>query len=89
MADTGRLTIKDLPTSAAELKQSGKPHLLTIGDSTFVVQDLAAYNALLDEIRRKQDLEAVRAGIMEADEGKLHDYEDLRAEWDQLLDEFQ
>jgi len=53
------------------LKESGLPQVLTVnGAAEVVVQDAAAYQALLDALDRAEAIEGVRRGLESVRQGK-------------------
>jgi PHD/YefM family antitoxin component YafN of YafNO toxin-antitoxin module len=64
------------------LESSKDPLVLTVnGKAKLVVQDAAAYQALLDQTELIRFQEAVRAGIEDAEAGNLISVKELRAEF--------
>ncbi len=64
-----------------ELKQSGKPVVLTInGRAELVVQDAASYQRLLEVTERIETIEALRPAIEEMRAGKVEPAESFFAE---------
>lgn len=53
------------------LRRTRQPEVLTVnGKAAVVVQDAAAFSAMIEELERAYIVEAVRAGIEQADAGK-------------------
>lgn len=69
------------------LKKTGRPEVLTVdGRADLVVQDVAAYQALLDELDRLQAIDGIRRGLLDVEKGRGQSLEDvdkeLRARFD-------
>lgn len=65
------------------LKETGRPHVLTVnGRAEVVVQDAAAYQALLDAVDRAEALDGIRHGLEDVKAGRTRPFadamEDLR-----------
>jgi PHD/YefM family antitoxin component YafN of YafNO toxin-antitoxin module len=78
---------KNVKTYVGKLGQSKEPLVLTVnGQAKLVVQDAEAYQAMLNELERSRFLEAVREGIIEANNGESKSaeavYERMRAKYD-------
>jgi hypothetical protein len=53
-------------------KRTRRPVVLTVnGKAEFVVQDAESYQRILDRLERLQAVEAIRAGIAAAEEGRV------------------
>ncbi len=69
----------------ARLKESGQPIVLTInGKAEIVVQDAAAYQRLLELAQYVEEVEAIRQGITDANEGRTISVDDLRKRLERL-----
>jgi prevent-host-death family protein len=54
------------------MKKSRRPVVLTVnGKAELVVQDAESYQLILDRLERLEAVEAIRAGITAADEGRV------------------
>jgi prevent-host-death family protein len=63
------------------LKQSGQPQILTVnGRAEVVVQDVAAYQRLLDLVDRAEAIEGIRRGLESAARGEGLTAEEVYAE---------
>jgi prevent-host-death family protein len=65
------------------LKETGRPQVLTVnGRAELVVQDAAAYQALLEAVDRAEALDAIRRGLEDVTAGRTRPFadalEDLR-----------
>jgi PHD/YefM family antitoxin component YafN of YafNO toxin-antitoxin module len=53
------------------LKDTGRPEVLTVdGRADLVVQDVAAYQRLLDELDRLQAIEGIRRGLLDVEKDR-------------------
>lgn len=53
------------------LKSTGRPEVLTVdGRADLVVQDVAAYQKLLDELDRLQAIDGIRRGLLDVEKGR-------------------
>lgn len=67
------------------IKKTGRPLILTVnGRAEVVVQDASAYQKILDLAERMEAVQAIRQGLKDVEEGRVHDareaLERLRAE---------
>lgn len=63
------------------LKATGRPEVLTVdGHADLVVQDVAAYQRLLDELERLQTLDGIRRGLLDAEKGRTVPADAMEAE---------
>jgi prevent-host-death family protein len=62
---------RNTPDFLAQLKQTGRPVVLTInGKAELVVQDAASYQKLLDLAERLETIQAVREGLASIGRGE-------------------
>lgn len=55
-----------------EMKRTRRPVVLTVnGKAELVVQDAASYQGMLDRLARLEAVEAIRVGIVAAEEGRV------------------
>lgn len=53
------------------LKATGRPEVLTVdGHADLVVQDVVAYQKLLDALDRLQAIDGIRRGLLDAEKGR-------------------
>jgi PHD/YefM family antitoxin component YafN of YafNO toxin-antitoxin module len=53
------------------LKATGQPEVLTVdGRADLVVQNVAAYQRLLDELDRLQTIDGIRRGLLDVEKGR-------------------
>ena len=53
------------------LKRTGQPEVLTVnGEAQVVVQDAASYQKLLDQLKQRDTIEAIKEGLRQADRGE-------------------
>lgn len=72
---------KNVKAFVGHLEQTKDPLVLTVnGKAKLVVQDAAAYQELLDQVERAKFVEAVRIGLVEAEEGRGRPAEEVYAE---------
>lgn len=74
------------------MTRSGKPQLLTVnGRAAVIVQDVASYQQMLDEMERLSALAGIRRGIEEVKRGETRPIEavleDLRIRYEQQAEE--
>jgi PHD/YefM family antitoxin component YafN of YafNO toxin-antitoxin module len=63
------------------LKKTQRPEILTVdGRADLVVQDVAAYQALLDELDRLQAIDGIRRGLLDVEKGRGQSLEEFDAE---------
>ncbi len=63
------------------LKTTGRPEVLTVdGHADLVVQDVAAYQRLLDELERLHTLDGIRRGLLDAEKRRVVSSEAAEAE---------
>jgi hypothetical protein len=63
------------------LKRTGGPEVLTVdGRADLVVQDVAAYQKLLDELDRLQAIDGIRRGLLDVEKGRGVPLETMDAE---------
>jgi prevent-host-death family protein len=63
------------------LKETGRPQVLTVnGRAEVVVQDAAAYQALLDTVDRAEALEGIRRGLEDVKAGRTRPLADALAD---------
>lgn len=61
-----------------QLAQTGRPHVLTVnGKATLVVQDAAAYQALLEARERAETIAGIRRGLADVERGATHSAADV------------
>jgi prevent-host-death family protein len=66
------------PEFLRQLKQSGKPLVLTLnGKAEIVVQDAKSYQRLLDLAERLETIEAVKEGLVSIDKGEGRPIDDV------------
>lgn len=54
------------------LRKSGQPEMLTInGKAAIVIQDAAAYSAMIERLDHAYLVESIRVGLEQADAGKV------------------
>jgi prevent-host-death family protein len=64
-----------------QLKQTGRPQVLTVnGRATVVVQDAEAYQQLLDLVERAEAIDGIRRGLESAARGEGRPAEEVFAE---------
>src|SRR5947207_9312112 len=64
-----------------KMNKTGQPLVLTInGRPGVIVQDAQSYQRLLNKLSDLEDLEAIREGIQECEEGKAIPWEQAEAE---------
>ena len=73
-----------------QLKETGRPVVLTInGKSELVVQDAASYQRLIELAEKAEEMESLRAAVEELKAGKGRPIEEMLAEMKQILVENQ
>ena len=83
LSDIASLTeFKRNTTEAIErLKRTGQPQVLTVnGRDEVVVQDVASYQRLLDQVERAEAIEGIRRGLESAARGEGRSPEEIYAE---------
>ena len=66
----------------SQMRESGHPVLLTIdGKPELVVQDVSAYQKLLDQIDDLEALEGIKLGLADVEAGRLTSLEDFEQEF--------
>lgn len=56
----------------SEMKRTQRPVVLTVnGKAELVVQDAASYQGMVDRLARLEAAEAIRVGILAAEEGRV------------------
>jgi prevent-host-death family protein len=81
---------RNTPEFIRQLKETGRPVVLTInGKAEVVVQDTASYQRLVALAERAERMEALRASVEEMRAGKGIPAEDVLAEMRQILAEKQ
>ena len=69
-----------------QMKQTRRPVVLTVnGKAELVVQDAESYQQILDRLERLESVEAIRAGIKAADEGRVRPARQALAELQEEL----
>jgi len=57
-----------------QMKKTKRPVILTVnGKAELVVQDADSYQNMLQRLDRLEAVEAIRQGLKDADEGRVHD----------------
>lgn len=61
---------RNTPDFVKQLKKTGKPVVLTMnGRARVVVQDAESYQNMLDVLERAKDIEAIREGLADVEQG--------------------
>lgn len=72
---------RDADAAIRRLKETGQPEVLTVdGQPAIVVQDIAAYQGLLDALDRLEAIQAIRQALDEVARGEDLPFEDVAAE---------
>ncbi len=76
---------EDATALMADIRKSGRPVVLTEGETEVVVQDAAAYQQLLDHIDELEAVAGIERGLADRDAGRgksIPDFErDFRAKY--------
>jgi PHD/YefM family antitoxin component YafN of YafNO toxin-antitoxin module len=79
---------RNTPEFLRQLKESGRPVVLTInGKAELVVQDSASYQKLLELAERAERMEALQASVEDMRTGRVIPAETMLAEMRQILAE--
>lgn len=71
----------------ARLKASGRPEILTVdGCADLVIQHVASYQKLLDELDRLQAIDGIRRGLLDVEKGRGVSLETMDIELRSRLD---
>lgn len=77
---------QDTPRFLRQLKETGRPVVLTVDGATdLVVQDAVSYQKLVDLAERAERMDALRASIADMQAGRVSPAEDMLAEMRQIL----
>jgi prevent-host-death family protein len=69
------------PDFLRQLKKTGKPVVLTMnGRASLVVQDAESYQNMLDILERVKDIDAIREGLEDVEQGSTMSMESFDAE---------
>jgi PHD/YefM family antitoxin component YafN of YafNO toxin-antitoxin module len=79
---------KNTPDFVHQMKETGKPIVLTInGKAELVVQDSASYQKLIERAERSERMEALQASLEDMRAGRVIPAETMLAEMRQILAE--
>lgn len=77
---------RDAPGFLRQLKETGRPVVLTVdGKPEVVVQDAASYQKLLDLAERAERMDAMRASVTDMQAGRVTPADDMLAEMRRIL----
>ncbi len=63
--------VRDPKSHITRLRETGRPEVLTVnGEARLVVQDVAAYQKLLDEVQQAEDAKIIRERLDEVKRGE-------------------
>ncbi|MEX2015743.1 MAG: hypothetical protein WD873_03830 [Candidatus Hydrogenedentales bacterium] len=80
--------LENIQSTLSEIKRSGEPGTFKFGDQTFVIQDIDAYNKLLDVVDEIETLKSIESGIRDFEEGRFTPYRKLKKKWEARLNSF-
>ncbi|MFO0954171.1 MAG: type II toxin-antitoxin system Phd/YefM family antitoxin [Isosphaeraceae bacterium] len=79
---------RNTPEFVRQLKETGRPVVLTInGKAELVVQDAASYQRLIELAEQAEDLEISRRAVAEMKAGQGRPAEEMLAEMRRILDD--
>ena len=62
------------PSFMKQMRRTKRPVVLTVnGKAEMVVQDAGSYQRMMERLERFEAVEAIRQGLRDADEGRVHD----------------
>jgi PHD/YefM family antitoxin component YafN of YafNO toxin-antitoxin module len=65
---------RDTATFVKRMRRSKRAIVLTVnGKAELVVQDANSYQEMLDRLERVEAVEAIRVGLKDVEEGRVHD----------------
>jgi predicted transcriptional regulator len=76
-----RLLKEDVSAFIADIRKSGRPVVLTEGDSEVVVQDATAYQGLLDHIDELEAIAGIERGLADRDAGRGQSLQEFEQEF--------
>lgn len=81
---TGVHSLTDFKRNTAEfrdrLKSTGRPEVLTVdGRADLVVQDVAAYQSVLNELDRLQAIDGIRRALLDVEKGRVVPQDEMDA----------
>ena len=73
---------RNTPGLLKQMRECGRPVVLTInGKAEIVVQDVSAYQGLLDQLDELQALAGIKAGLADRDAGRTTSVDDFEKEF--------
>lgn len=76
-----RVLKEDAATLMADIRKSGRPVVLTEGETEVVVQDATAYQQLLDHVDELEAIAGIERGLADRDAGRGQRLEDFEREF--------